>query len=116
MRELILHPKRAKILFSHGPLEGHLFCGYLTETLLARISISIQSTYGATLTEKMGEACLLFFAHLQHRQERFLRNVDFADALHPLLAFLLLFEQLALAADVSAVALGNNVLADRGHR
>jgi len=27
------------------------------------------------------------------RQERFLRNVHAADALHPLLAFLLLFEQ-----------------------
>ena len=36
--------------------------------------------------------------HLQHREKRFLRNVDLADALHALLALLLLLEQLALAA------------------
>ena len=33
--------------------------------------------------------------------------------LHPLLAFLLLLEQLALARDVAAVALGGHVLAQR---
>jgi hypothetical protein len=36
-----------------------------------------------------------------------------ADVLHPLLAGLLLLEQLALAGDVTAVALGQDVLADR---
>ena len=35
--------------------------------------------------------------NLEHREERFLRDLDAADALHPLLAFLLLLEQLALA-------------------
>src|SRR3954464_10314675 len=43
--------------------------------------------------------------HFKHREERFLRNLDAADALHPLLPFLLLLEQLSLAADVAAVAL-----------
>ncbi len=37
-------------------------------------------------------------ALLEHRQERLLRDVDRADHLHPLLALLLLLEQLALAA------------------
>ena len=45
-------------------------------------------------------------ADLQHGQERFLRNLDAADLLHPLLAFFLLLEQLALTRDVAAVALG----------
>ena len=34
---------------------------------------------------------------LEHGEERLLRNLDSADALHPLLAFLLLLEQLSLA-------------------
>ena len=59
---------------------------------------------------------LLLFANLQHCQKCLLRNVDFADSLHPLLAFLLLLEQLAFAADVAAIALCDDVLADRGHR
>ena len=36
-------------------------------------------------------------AHLEDGQEGFLRDIDFADAFHAALAFLLLFEQLALA-------------------
>ena len=40
------------------------------------------------------------------------RDLDPADHLHPLLALLLLLEQLALAGDVAAVALGEHVLAD----
>src|SRR5947207_12167740 len=51
--------------------------------------------------------------HFQHREKRLLRDLDFPDALHPLLAFLLLLEQLALAADVAAVAFGEHVLAQR---
>src|SRR6476661_11274766 len=49
----------------------------------------------------------------QCRDERLGRDLDAADVLHPLLAGLLLLEQLALAADVAAVALGEDVLADR---
>src|SRR5436189_6454102 len=47
---------------------------------------------------------------LEHRQERLLRDLDTADLLHALLAFLLALEQLALAGDVAAVALGGDVL------
>src|SRR5204862_7592556 len=50
-------------------------------------------------------------ADREHAQERLLRHLDPADLLHPLLAFLLLLEQLALARDVAAVALGDHVLA-----
>ena len=48
-------------------------------------------------SQASGYFCLIF-AHPQHRQEGLLRNVDFADPLHPLFAFLLFFQQLALAA------------------
>src|SRR5688500_3392226 len=48
---------------------------------------------------------------LQDRHEGLLRDVDAAHALHALLAFLLLLEQLPLAAHVAAVALGGHVLA-----
>src|SRR5690606_33181947 len=58
----------------------------------------------------------LLVPNLQHRQERLLRNLDGADALHPLLAFLLLLEQLALTRDVTAVTLRQHVLAQRLHR
>ena len=60
---------------------------------------------------------LLFIAsaasNLQHGEERFLRNVHAADALHALLAFFLFFEEFAFARDVSAVALGDHVFANR---
>src|SRR5215203_3872016 len=45
--------------------------------------------------------------------EGLLGHLDPADHLHPLLALLLLLQQLALAGDVTAVALGEHVLADR---
>src|SRR3982751_2105792 len=49
---------------------------------------------------------------LQDGEEGFLRDFDAADALHAALALFLLFEELALARDVAAVALGDDVLAD----
>src|SRR5262245_32036600 len=49
---------------------------------------------------------------IQHGEKSFLRNIDLADALHAALSFFLLFQQLALARDVTAVALCDNVLAD----
>src|SRR5574340_408130 len=52
-------------------------------------------------------------ARLQHGQERLLRDLDAADGLHPLLAGLLLLEELLLAGDVTAVALGEHVLPER---
>src|SRR4051794_6957713 len=48
----------------------------------------------------------------QGGDEGLLRNVDPPDGLHPLLALLLLLQQLALTGDVAAVALGQDVLAD----
>src|SRR5690606_40081579 len=47
----------------------------------------------------------------ERRDEGVLRDLDGPDVLHALLALLLLLEQLALAADVTAVALGEHVLA-----
>ena len=47
----------------------------------------------------------------EDRQERLLRDLDAPDLLHALLALFLLLEELALAADVAAVALGGDVLA-----
>src|SRR5699024_1038281 len=44
--------------------------------------------------------------------EGLLRHLDGADVLHPLLALLLLLQQLALAGDVTAVALREDVLPD----
>ena len=55
---------------------------------------------------------LAVLADLEYRKERLLRDIDFANPLHSLLAFFLLFEQLAFAGDVAAVALGDHVLAD----
>ena len=52
-------------------------------------------------------------ADLERGQERALRNLDLAELAHPLLAFLLLLQQLLLARDVAAVALGQHVLAQR---
>ena len=48
----------------------------------------------------------------QRRDERFLRHLDATNHLHTLLTFLLLLEQLALTADVTAVALSKNVFSD----
>src|SRR5437764_14859407 len=55
----------------------------------------------------------LSVAHPQHREERFLRDLHAAHRLHPLLAFLLLFQELALAGDVAPVALRDHVLPHR---
>src|SRR5688572_14688659 len=64
-----------------------------------------------------GEApSLAFRPHFQHGEEGFLRNLDFAHTLHPLLALLLFLEQFPLARDIAPVALGQNVLAHCFHR
>src|SRR3989338_2744492 len=51
--------------------------------------------------------------NLKDRQERLLRDLDVTDLFHPLLTFLLLFQQLPFARDVAAVALGGDVLPER---
>ena len=48
----------------------------------------------------------------QHGHKGGLRHFDCADLAHSLLALLLLFEQLSLSCDVTAVTLGCHVLAD----
>src|SRR6185503_15809883 len=71
-------------------------------------------TGGAAPVSRSGRTWRSFMGDrsaLEHRQERLLRHLDPADLFHSLLAFLLLFEQLALAGDVAAVALGGHVLA-----
>src|SRR5688572_29437210 len=52
-------------------------------------------------------------APLQHGEECLLRNLHRPHLLHALIAFFLLVEQLALARNVAAVALGDHVLAQR---
>ena len=56
--------------------------------------------------ERVARSVALF----KHGQERFLGNVDRPHILHALLAFFLLFQQLAFPRDVAAVALGGHVL------
>src|SRR2546423_14675059 len=53
---------------------------------------------------------------LQRGDEGLLRDVDLAELAHALLALLLLLQELALARDVAAVALGEHVLPERAHR
>src|SRR5437660_12676965 len=60
-------------------------------------------------------ALLTVLTDLKDGQERFLRNVDSPDALHPSLAFFLFFQQFALSGDVAAIAFGQDVLAHGGH-
>src|SRR6185295_12850796 len=59
---------------------------------------------------------LLLVIEIEHREERFLRDFDHADLLHPLLSRLLPLEQLALAGDVTAVTLRQHVLSPGLHR
>ena len=51
--------------------------------------------------------------HLQHGEERFLRDLDGADLFHALFALLLFLEELALARDITAIALGQHILPER---
>src|SRR6476620_7737766 len=54
--------------------------------------------------------------HLERREKCTLRDLDLAELAHSLLALLLLLQQLALAADVAAIALGGNILGERADR
>src|ERR1019366_3969364 len=53
-------------------------------------------------------------ADLQHSQESFLGYIDATDALHSFFAFLLFLEKLPLARNITAVALGDYILANGG--
>src|ERR1700682_2971137 len=52
---------------------------------------------------------------LQHSEEGLLRDLHFAHPLHPFLPLFLLLEELSLAGDVTAIALGEDVLAQSLH-
>src|SRR3954468_6220219 len=54
--------------------------------------------------------------HLQRGDEGGLRDLHVAHLAHALLALLLLLEELLLAAEVAAIALGQHVLAQRADR
>src|SRR5436309_8445125 len=68
--------------------------------------------WGKSLSPSKWSMAPSLLIRLQHSQERFLRNLDLADLLHPLLAGGLLGPELALAGDVAAVALGGHILFD----
>src|SRR5436190_10906212 len=59
---------------------------------------------------------LPFLFDLEHCEKCFLRYLHRSHLLHPFLSLALLLEQLALARDVAAVALGGDVLAQRPDR
>src|SRR5690606_31872171 len=60
--------------------------------------------------DRRAEISALILIHFQRRNESLLRDFHLSEFAHFLLAGLLLLEQLALAGDVTAVALGQHVL------
>src|SRR6202795_2078033 len=62
---------------------------------------------------RAGSATTALLPDLEQGQESLLRNLDSPDLFHPLLAFLLLLEQLAFSRDIAAVTFGGDVLAQR---
>src|SRR4029077_5757054 len=58
----------------------------------------------------------LIIIHLKRGDEGFLGNLDFAELAHLLLALFLLVEELALAADIAAIAFRRHVFSQRGKR
>src|SRR4030095_7459349 len=57
----------------------------------------------------------LLGSDFQNRKKSLLRDLDSPDPLHPLLAFLLLLEQLPLPGDVTTITFGEHVLAQGFH-
>ena len=53
------------------------------------------------------------FVDFQHRHEYFLWDFYITNLLHPFFTLFLLLQQLALTADIAAIALGNNILTQR---
>src|SRR5262245_30714437 len=60
--------------------------------------------------------CELLIVRFEHREERFLRNLDLANLLHAFLALGPFRPQLAFARDVAAIAFGRDILAHGGDR
>ena len=74
---------------------------------------SVPSTYCLSKILLRPMLVIIPGSYLEHAQERFLGNLHTTHPLHPPLAFLLLFQQLALTRNIAAITLGNHVLADR---
>ena len=55
------------------------------------------------------------FVDLQHRHKHFLRDLYTTNLFHPLFAFLLLLQQFALTADITAITLGDNIFTQCGN-
>src|SRR5271168_5632593 len=62
---------------------------------------------------RAGSATIALLPDLEQGQESLLRNLDAPDLFHPLLAFLLLLEQLSFPRDIAAVTFGGDILAQR---
>src|SRR5437870_4436911 len=77
----------------------------LDHVSLQAIDMATCSAFYDTVLEPLGGR--------ERGDEGLLRHLNAAHHLHPFLAFFLLLEQLALAGDVTAVALREDVLADR---
>src|SRR5713226_1547193 len=80
---------------------------------VADVLVQAVSTTTSIDTRATGRALLV---KLEHRHERLLWDLDRAHALQPTLALLLLLQELAFARDITAVALGQHVLAHRRYR
>src|SRR5579871_4206238 len=77
--------------------------------------IAVPATFARPAPHVVLHFASRLLSDLQHREERVLRNFHPADALHALLAFFLFLEQLPLPADVAAVTLREDVLAQRAN-
>src|SRR5271170_1232722 len=62
---------------------------------------------------RAGSATIALLPNLEQGQESLLRNLDAPDLFHPLLAFLLLLEQLSFSRDIAAVTFGGDILTQR---
>src|ERR1700722_3638403 len=97
------------------PVAGGFGRGLAEERGAESSAVTGSDLGSAAIANRSREASLVA-ADFEHRQEGLLRNFDLAELLHPLLAFALLLQQLALAGDVPAVALGGDILSQRGDR
>src|SRR5207245_7362586 len=79
-------------------------------------SASARSNGVVSTTSPRNAVWMTRLVNLEHREERFLRDLHGAHLLHPLLSFLLVFERLAFAGDAAAGALGGHGLAQRPRR
>src|SRR3712207_993275 len=84
-------------------------CAYVTQDVQSMCIFFFNDTATTEIyTLSLHDALPIF----EYGQEGLLRHLDAPDLLHALLALLLALEELALAGDVAAVALGRDVLAE----